>query len=163
MSTESVPPKFTAPAARIWNAISPGDQQTLVSAAWCSNCHQEVTIVDYSGSIKAGHVLLRGTCSSCDAAAYRFVEVNRNPDKSVTVVIGKPRLTSEDAMHVASLAEKKLKSAIRRRRLLQRKELDGSISKAELKEQKQLSSKGMNENLKNMMMAVLQLSDTIDR
>lgn len=158
-----MPPKFTAPAARVWNAISPDDQQQLVSTAWCSKCRQEVTISDYSGSIKARHVLLDGVCSQCGGAAYRYIEVTRHKDKTFSIVLGKSKLTSADAISHSELTSKDFNAHMRRRRQLERKSYEGTITKAERKELDKNPSKAMNEHLKTMMAAVLQLDSTIDR
>jgi hypothetical protein len=163
MTIEPEPPKFTPPAAKIWNAISPDDQQTLVSKAWCSKCRQEVTVSDYSGSVKAGHVFLNGVCSQCGGAAYRFIEVTRYKDKTFTVVLGKSKLTSADAISHSKLTTKDFNAYMRRRRLLERKSYEGTITKSERKELDKNPSKTMNGHLKAMMSAVLQLSSTIDR
>jgi hypothetical protein len=162
MVTESATPKFTAPAARIWNAISPVDQQTLVSRSWCSNCRQEVTIADYSGSIKAGLVLLQGTCSACGGTAYRFVETKLSEGKSLTVVFGKSKLTWNDALAEGELAQKESKLLQKRLRQLDRKSEDGTITKAEERELKLISKKGMNEVIMKMHAAACQLTDSIE-
>jgi hypothetical protein len=163
MTIEPVRPKFTQPAARIWNAISPDDQQTLVSKAWCSKCRQEVTVSDYKGSVRAGHVLLNGVCSLCGGAAYCFIEVTRHKDKTFTIVLGKSKLTSADAISHSELTTKDFNAYMRRRRQLERKSYRGTITKAERQELDKNPSKTMNGHLKAMMAAVLQLSSTIDR
>ena len=163
MTIEPVPPKFTQPAARIWHAISPDDQQTLVSKAWCSKCRQEVGITDFSGSIKRGNIVLVGTCSACGASASRYVEVQRNVDKTMTVVLGAPKLTSDEALIENKLVMKESKLQIKRLKQLRRKEMEGAITTAEKRELSKMSSKGMNEMLSKMMIAVLRLSDVADR
>lgn len=105
MPKESTSIKFTSPAARIWNAIDPEDQHALVSKAWCNKCCAEVTVTDYSGSIKAGHVLLDGVCAQCNGVAYRFIEFERNKDKTFTITLGEPKLTTADAMIQAKLTK----------------------------------------------------------
>lgn len=163
MTVEPIPPKFTRPAARIWNAITADDQQILVSSAWCSKCRQEVTVSDYSGSVKAGNIVLVGTCSQCGGIASRYVEVQRNADKSMTVVLGAPKLTSDEALIESKLVMKESSSQIKRLRQLSRKEMDGSITKAEQKELSKMSPKGMNEMLSKMMIATLRFNDVADR
>ena len=162
MVTESATPKFTAPAARIWNVISPDGQQTLLSKSWCSKCHQEVAISDYSGSIKAGHVFLNGACSICGGTAYRFVETKLNEDKSLTIIFGKSKLTWADAVVVAELAQKEGKLMVKRQRQLDRKSDDGIITKAEERELKLISKKGMNEVVTKMFNTAMQLSNSIE-
>ena len=163
MTIEPVPPKFTQPAARIWNAISPDVQEKLVSKAWCSQCRQEVTVSDYSGSVKAGHVFLNGACSQCGGAAYRFVETKQNLDKSLTIIFGKSKLLWADALIVSELAQKESKSLLKRQRQLDRKADDGTITKAEERERNLISKKGMDEMITKMFVAACQLSDSVDR
>jgi len=162
MASESTPAKFTAPAARIWKAISPNEQQSLVSRSWCSKCQQEVKITGYSGSIKVGHVLLSGTCSSCGGKAYRFIETKLNEDKSLTIVLGKTKLIWTDAYAVAKLAQKEAKLLQKRQRQLDKKLDEGTITKAEERELKLISKNGMNEAIMKMYTTSMQMSDSIE-
>jgi hypothetical protein len=156
-------PNFTAPAAKIWHAISQEDQQKLQSAAWCGACRQEVTIADFSGSIKTGNIVLVGTCSLCGGNASRNVELQRNADKSMTFVLGAPKLTSYEALIESKLVMKESKLQFKRLNQLRRKELEGLITKSEQKELGKLSPKGVNEMLSKMMIAALRLKDAVDR
>ncbi len=162
MVTESATPKFTLPAARIWNAIPADAQQKLASMAWCSMCRKETTIVGYSGSIKAGHVLLRGSCTGCGAPAYRFVEVKWNEDKSATIVLGKSKLTYSDAVIAGELAQKEMKAMQKRQRQLNKREDEGTITKAEQSELKKISKSQVNEVIMKLHAAACQLKDSID-
>ncbi len=67
-------PKFTAPAARLWARIPVEAQTQLLSNAWCPKCRHEVALADVSGSIKAGQILLVGSCTVCHGKASRTVE-----------------------------------------------------------------------------------------
>ena len=163
MVTESPTPKFTAPSVRIWNAISPADQQTLVSRSWCGKCRQEVTISDYSGSVKAGHVLLLGTCSACGGSAYRFVEATEGEDGIFTVVAGEPRLTSADAANECTLAKREANQVMKRFSQLQRKSKNGIIEDVEQRELDWIAEKGLSELTDKLMRKADLLFQSFDR
>ena len=107
--------------------------------------------------------MLDGVCSQCGAASYRYIEVTRHGDKTFTVVLGKSKLTSADAISYSKLTTRDLKVYIRRRRQLERKPYEGTITSAERKELDKNPSTTMNGHFKAMMAAVLQLDSTIER
>jgi hypothetical protein len=73
MTIESIP-KFTPPAAKLWASI-PGDtKKQLLSNVWCGKCRHEVTIINFSGAVKAGGLLLVGVCSECHGDVARVIE-----------------------------------------------------------------------------------------
>ena len=156
-------PRLTPPAAKIWSAISSDGQNALLQNAWCSKCRQEVAISDVSGSVKAGNVFLVGTCTQCGSTASRLVEVTRNEDKSMTVVFGKPKLSYAESSNESNLVMKESKALIKRRRQLERKSYEGTITKAEQRELNDFSKNSMNEMLKKMMGTFIRLTDSIDR
>jgi hypothetical protein len=156
-------PRLTPPAAKIWSAISSDGQNALLQNAWCSKCRQEVAITDVSGSVKAGNVLLVGTCAQCGGAASRLVEVTRNADNSMTVVLGKPKLSHAESSDESNLVMKESKALFKRRRQLERRSYEGTITKAELRELNGFSKNSMNEMLKKMMVTFVRLADSIDR
>ncbi|MFH2211827.1 MAG: hypothetical protein ABIJ01_09335 [Pseudomonadota bacterium] len=73
MSVESIP-KFTAPAAKLWAAIPSDGKKLLLSNVWCSNCRHSVTITNFSGAVKAGDLLLVGSCAECHGDVARVIE-----------------------------------------------------------------------------------------
>ena len=73
MPIESLP-KFTAPAARLWSAIPADRRKLLLANVWCGQCRQSVTIVNFSGAIKARDLLLVGKCSECQGDVARLIE-----------------------------------------------------------------------------------------
>lgn len=73
MSIESIP-KFTVPAASLWGAIPAGQRKMLLANVWCVKCRHSVTIVNFSGAVKAGDLLLVGKCSECHCDVARLVE-----------------------------------------------------------------------------------------
>jgi hypothetical protein len=74
MPIESIP-KFTAPAAKLWEGIPPDGRKMLLSNVWCGNCRHEVTITNFSGAVKSGDLLLVGKCSVCHGDVARLIEL----------------------------------------------------------------------------------------
>jgi len=73
MTIESLP-KITRPARRRWEAIPADVRRRLLSNVWCGRCRHEVTISNFSGSIKDGDLLLEGKCSECHGDVARVIE-----------------------------------------------------------------------------------------
>lgn len=73
MPIESIP-KFTGPAAKLWAAIPSDSKKLLLSNVWCGNCRHEVTIANFSGTVKAGDLLLVGSCAKCHGDVARVIE-----------------------------------------------------------------------------------------
>jgi len=67
-------PKFSLEAAKIWEEIPVEFQDTILSNVWCSHCRVAVRIVDYSGSVVSGEVLLKGKCAICGYSIARLLE-----------------------------------------------------------------------------------------
>ena len=72
MTIESVP-KFSEPAAKLWEAIPVDTRKMLLSNVWCGKCRHEVTITNLSGTVKAGNLLLVGSCSECRGDVARLL------------------------------------------------------------------------------------------
>lgn len=75
MPIESIP-KFAAPAAKLWASIPNNSTKLLLSNVWCVKCHHEVTIIIYSGAVKASDLLLVGLCSECRSDVARVIEMS---------------------------------------------------------------------------------------
>lgn len=73
MTVESIP-KFTAPAAKLWAAISSESKKLLLANVWCGKCRHAVTITNFSGAVKAGDLLLVGKCAECHGDVARLIE-----------------------------------------------------------------------------------------
>ena len=74
MTIESIP-KFTPPAAKLWAAILSETRKMLLSNVWCGKCRHEVTITNFSSTVKGGDVLLVGKCSECHEDVARVIEM----------------------------------------------------------------------------------------
>jgi uncharacterized CHY-type Zn-finger protein len=73
MTVESIP-TFTAAAAKQWESIPAETRKMLLSNVWCGQCRHEVTIKNFSGTVKAGSLLLVGSCSECHGDVARLIE-----------------------------------------------------------------------------------------
>lgn len=73
MDVESLP-DFTPPARQCWESIPAPIRQRLLANVWCVRCRHEVTITNFSGSIKGGDLLLVGKCAECHGDVARVIE-----------------------------------------------------------------------------------------
>ena len=73
MTVESLP-DFTRPARQRWESIPPDIRQRLLANVWCVQCRHEVTITNFTGTIKSGNLLLVGKCSECHCDMARVIE-----------------------------------------------------------------------------------------
>jgi hypothetical protein len=68
------PHQFTPKAAKFWNAIPVEFQQKILEKVFCSKCGVGVRIINYTGAIKDGDLLLRGNCAVCEHEVVRLLE-----------------------------------------------------------------------------------------
>jgi hypothetical protein len=73
MTVESLP-NFTRPARQRWESIPADIRQRLLANVWCGQCHREVTITNFTGTIKGGSLLLVGKCAECHGDVARVIE-----------------------------------------------------------------------------------------
>ncbi len=73
MAGESLP-NFTRLARQRWESIPADIRQRLLSNVWCGQCRHEVTITNFSGTIKNGNLLLVGKCAECHGDVARLIE-----------------------------------------------------------------------------------------
>ena len=62
---------FTSMARRMWESIPPEGREKLVANPHCSS---GTTIIDFSGSVKSGDLLLEGRCQTCGKRVARLIE-----------------------------------------------------------------------------------------
>jgi len=67
-------PKFTPPAAKLWQSIPADTRKALLSNVWCGRCKHSVTIKNFSGVVKSNDLLLVGQCSECQSDVARLIE-----------------------------------------------------------------------------------------
>lgn len=75
MTIESIP-KFTPPAAKLWKRLPEQARKLYLSNVWCGKCRHGVTITNFSGTVKAGDLLLVGLCSECHSDVARVIEMS---------------------------------------------------------------------------------------
>ena len=73
MTVESLP-DFTRPARQRWESIPADIRQRLLANVRCGRCRHEVTITNFSGTIKGGDLLLMGKCAGCHSDVARVIE-----------------------------------------------------------------------------------------
>lgn len=56
-------------AHRLWNSIPKEQQALLLDNAFCPKCRQVTTIIEYSGSVERGDLVLDGRCKRCGTAS----------------------------------------------------------------------------------------------
>jgi hypothetical protein len=74
MSIESLP-KFSPAADKLWKTLTAEVRNTLLTNVWCGKCRHATTIKSFSGTVKAGDVLLVGSCSECHRDVARLIEM----------------------------------------------------------------------------------------
>ncbi len=73
MAVESLP-NFTHTARQRWESIPADIRQRLLTNVWCGQCRHEVTITNFTGTIKGGNLLLVGKCAGCHGNVARVIE-----------------------------------------------------------------------------------------
>ena len=69
--------KFTTEAALFWGGIPVAMQKRILKNALCAKCNILVEIVDYTGTVENGDLILDGSCAVCGHAAARVVETSQ--------------------------------------------------------------------------------------
>lgn len=72
--TEPKLPSFTPDAALFWAAIPVEIKQKILANVYCSGCRSPVTIINFTGTIKGGDLLLQGSCAICGGKVARLIE-----------------------------------------------------------------------------------------
>jgi len=67
-------PQFTPSAKKLWMNIPEHIRSQLLANVYCGQCRSETTIVNYTGSIKSGLIVLTGQCKSCGAEVARVID-----------------------------------------------------------------------------------------
>lgn len=74
MSNISQLPQFTPSAKKLWLNIPENIRSQLLANVYCGQCGGETTIVNYSGTVKSGVVILTGQCITCGAEVARVID-----------------------------------------------------------------------------------------
>ena len=67
-------PQFSPKAAKIWEEIPVEFHEEVLDNVFCSHCRDSVRMIDYSGSVVGGDLLLKGNCAICGHKVARLVE-----------------------------------------------------------------------------------------
>ncbi len=67
-------PTLTRAGRQRWESIPAHVRQRLLSNVWCGHCGHEVTITDFSGTMKGRDLLLVGRCADCRSEVARVIE-----------------------------------------------------------------------------------------
>ena len=68
-------PQFTLQAARRWSELDGTLKMRLLNNVWCVACHTTTTIVQFTGRIEQGDLVLDGRCINCGGPVARVIEV----------------------------------------------------------------------------------------
>jgi len=66
--------QFTDKAKHLWDKMPMAEKTMILNNVWCVGCSKVTTIVDYSGSVKKGDLVLNGKCQRCRGDVARLVE-----------------------------------------------------------------------------------------
>ena len=152
-------PKFTAPAAKLWERISTDAHKDLLSNVWCGKCRQATTISGFSGAIRGGNLLLVGKCTVCLNDVSRVIEFE-DRDDGTYVLLGPPRLTEQEALDECEKVRNECQAFEKRRRQLSRKWNNGTSSKSEEAEMNRLFGKEGDAMLLRLRASAMQLAQS---
>lgn len=65
---------FTPFAKRLWEAIPANTKALLLENVYCGHCSGVTTIINYSGRVVKGDLLLEGECKTCMGKVARIIE-----------------------------------------------------------------------------------------
>jgi hypothetical protein len=146
MAIESIP-HFSARAAKLWDLIPDHARQELLSNAWCGKCRHAVSLVSFSGKIRAGDLLLVGKCSECHGVSTRVVEFqcgnegDQTGERRTHIVLGPPRLTEAESLVELEHVREELVALTKRIGALTRKSNNGTATRKEEAELNRLFKK----------------------
>lgn len=66
--------KFTSEAEQFWQGLPDKYRQAIVTNVWCGSCGQGTTIVNFTGKVEKGDLVLEGECKRCGESVGRLVE-----------------------------------------------------------------------------------------
>jgi len=65
---------FTEEAQKEWDRLPKVAQKHVLESVFCVRCLTGVTVIDYSGAIEDGVLVLHGRCKNCGQAVTRVVD-----------------------------------------------------------------------------------------
>ena len=66
--------QFTPKAQKLWNELSANQKTSVLNNVFCPNCLGSTTIIQYSGEVEQGHLVLSGSCEKCGHKVGRLIE-----------------------------------------------------------------------------------------
>jgi hypothetical protein len=67
-------PSLTPAAQILWDAIPSHFQERVLHNVWCPHCGAMTTMMDFTGEVHGGSLVLRGTCETCRGKVARVLE-----------------------------------------------------------------------------------------
>ena len=67
-------PQFSTKAAKFWAAIPAEIKKIILANVFCSRCRGAVSIVNFTGTVKGGDLVLNGSCAVCGNEVARLIE-----------------------------------------------------------------------------------------
>src|SRR5439155_19442706 len=67
-------PRLTKQASKFWNAMPAHARAQILGNVYCAHCHGPVSVVNVSGTLKRGDLVLEGNCAKCGREVARLVE-----------------------------------------------------------------------------------------
>ena len=74
MKKETPKSCFTHSAKAFWDGIPPAIRERLLGNVYCAQCRKMTTIIDYTGRIENGDLILEGFCIRCGNPVSRLIE-----------------------------------------------------------------------------------------
>lgn len=65
---------FSEQAAVFWNALSADVRAKILTNVYCGHCRGETSILNVTGAVKGGDLVLKGSCAKCGQEVARLVE-----------------------------------------------------------------------------------------
>lgn len=65
---------FTPEAESYWQLVPARTKEVVLTNVWCRQCQGRTTMIQVSGEMVAGDLLLTGICNRCGAKVARLAE-----------------------------------------------------------------------------------------
>jgi hypothetical protein len=69
--------QFTARAAVLWGTIPRQACEQILKNVFCADCRGSVEIINFTGEVSEGNLVLKGSCAKCGHAVARLVETSQ--------------------------------------------------------------------------------------
>ncbi len=65
---------FTPQALKLWERVPAWAQEKLLANVYCTKCVAMTTIINFSGHVVDGDLILSGVCKACASEVTRLIE-----------------------------------------------------------------------------------------